>query len=79
MRSNACAGHSRGITRRTTRRPSSAAVLDRADATASGTASQASRRSQREASCAVSTPIEQPGSNASRATLSAYLRASYQR
>jgi hypothetical protein len=52
------------MTRCSTRTPGSPAVLARADATASGTASQASRVSQRGASMAVSTPIEQPGSNA---------------
>ena len=63
MRSNGRGGHSPGMTRRSTRTPGSPAVLARADATASGTASQASRLSQRGASRAVSTPIEQPGSN----------------
>ena len=41
-----------------------AEVYARAAVTASGTTSQASRRSHRGASSAVSTPIEQPGSNA---------------
>ena len=45
MRSNdCCVGHSPGTTRCSTRTPGSPAVLDRADATASGIASQASRR-----------------------------------
>ena len=57
-------GHSPGTTRCSTRTPGSPAVLDRADATAFGIASQASRLSQRDASAAVNTPIEQPGSNA---------------
>jgi hypothetical protein len=64
MRSNECGGHCAGTTRCSTWTPGSPAVRHRADATASGTASQASRVSQRAASCAVSTPIEQPGSNA---------------
>ncbi len=63
-----------------------AAVRSVALRTAAAEPSQASRRSQRGASCAVSTPTEQPGSNASRyrsagsmARLIAYLRVSYQR
>ena len=86
MRSNEPIGHSPGTTRCSTRTPGSPAVRHRAAATASGIASHASRLSQRDASCEVSTPIEQPGSNAapyrsrgSRATVIAYLRASYQR
>ena len=66
MRSNEPIGHSLGTTRCSTRTPARPAVRDRADATAAGIASHASRLSQRDASRSVSTPIEQPGSNAAR-------------
>ena len=86
MRSNRPAGHSAGSGARSTRTCGRSRVRRAAARTAAAATSQDSRRSQRRASIAVSTPMEQPGSKALRyrragssARLIAYLRRSYQR
>ena len=66
MRSNWPGGQSPGIAPRRTQTFGSAAVRAVAERTAPAEASQASTWPQRAASIAVSTPTEQPGSNASR-------------
>ena len=66
MRSNWPGGQSPGIAPWPTLTFGSAAVRAAAERAASAEASQASTWPQRAASMAVSTPTEQPGSNASR-------------
>src|ERR1700742_4812559 len=91
MRSNgapdsASCGQSAGTVRCSTLACGNSAIRALAVTTAAAAPSHESRASQRGASWAVSTPIEQPGSNALRyrdqgsmARLTAYLRRSYQR